>query len=161
MPSFDIVSKPSWPEIDNALNQAQKELSQRFDFKDTGTTLEKTTDGIHIGSATEDRVRAALGVLQDKLVKRKVALRFLDVGKVEPGPKGTAKLLLKVKEGIEVDKAREITKLIKDQKLKVQASIHEAQVRVTGKNKDDLQACIHVVRGNDFGVELQFVNFRD
>lgn len=161
MPSFDIVSKPNWSEIDNALNQAQKELAQRFDFKDTGTTLEKTADGIHIGSATEDRVRAALGVLQDKLVKRKVALRFLDVGKVEPAPKGAAKLLVKVKEGILVETAREITKLIKDQKLKVQGAIHESQVRVTGKNKDDLQACIQAVRSKDFGVELQFVNFRD
>jgi uncharacterized protein YajQ (UPF0234 family) len=161
MPSFDIVSKPNWPEIDNALNQAQKEIVQRFDFKDTGTTLEKTTDGIHLVSATEDRARAALGVLQDKLVKRKVALRFLDVGTVEPGPKGTAKLLVKVKEGIPVETAREIIKLIKDQKLKVQGSIHEAQVRVTGKNRDDLQACIQAVRSADFAVELQFVNFRD
>jgi uncharacterized protein YajQ (UPF0234 family) len=161
MPSFDIASKPNWSEIDNALIQAQKELGQRFDFKDTGTTLEKNEDGIIVASATPDRVRAALSVLQDKLVKRKVALRFLDVGKVEPGPKGTAKMLVKVKEGIEVETAREITKLIKDQKLKVQGSIHEAQVRVTGKNRDDLQACIQAVRAQDFGVELQFVNFRD
>jgi uncharacterized protein YajQ (UPF0234 family) len=161
MPSFDIVSKPNWSEIDNALNQAQKELAQRYDFKDTGTTLEKTADGIHVASATEDRVRAAVGVLHDKLVKRKVALRFLESGEVEPGPKGTAKMLVKVKEGIVVETAREILKLVKDQKLKVQASIHEAQVRVTGKNKDDLQACIHAVRARDFGVELQFVNFRD
>jgi uncharacterized protein YajQ (UPF0234 family) len=161
MPSFDIVSKPNWPEIDNALNQAQKEIAQRFDFKDTGTELEKTSEGIHITSSTEDRARAALGVVQDKLVKRKVALRFLDVGKVEPGSKGTAKLLVKVKEGIAVEAAREIIKLIKDQKLKVQGSIHEAQVRITGKNRDDLQACIQAVRAKDFGVELQYVNFRD
>ena len=161
MPSFDIVSKPNWSEIDNALNQAQKELAQRFDFKDTSTSVEKTSDGIHIASATEDRVRAALGVVQDKLVKRKVALRFFDVGTPEPGPKGSSKLLVKIKEGIEVETAREITKLIKDQKLKVQSSIQDAQVRVTGKNKDDLQACIQTVRAKDFGVELQFVNFRD
>ena len=161
MPSFDIVSKPSWPEIDNALNQAQKEIAQRFDFKDTGTELEKTSDGINIVASTEDRVRAALGVLQDKLVKRKVSLRFLDAGKVEPGPKGSAKQLVKVKEGIQVEVAREIIKLIKDQKLKVQGAINEAQVRVSGKNKDDLQACIQAVRAKDFGVELQFINFRD
>jgi uncharacterized protein YajQ (UPF0234 family) len=102
-----------------------------------------------------------LSVLQDKLVKRKVSLRFLDVGKVEKGPNGTAKLLIKVKEGIEVEAAREIVKVIKEQKIKVQGSIHEAQVRVTGKNKDDLQACMQLVRAKDFGVELQFVNFRD
>ncbi len=161
MPSFDIVSKPNWPEIDNALGQAQKELAQRFDFKDTGTSVEKTTDGIHIESATEDRVRAALSVLQDKLVKRKVALRFLDPGKIERGPKGTAKMLVKIKDGIAIETAREITKLIKDQKLKVQGGIHEDTVRVTGKNRDDLQVCIQTVRGQDFGVELQFVNFRD
>jgi uncharacterized protein YajQ (UPF0234 family) len=161
MPSFDIVSKPSWPEIDNALIQAQKEIAQRFDFKDTGTELSKSTEGLNITASTEDRARAALGVLQDKLVKRKVALRFLDVGEIGPGPKGTSKLLIKVKEGIEVEAGREIVKLIKEQKLKVQGSIHENQVRVTGKNRDDLQACIQAVRAKDFGVELQFVNFRD
>ena len=161
MPSFDIASKPSWPEIDNALNQAQKEIAQRFDFKETGTQLEKNSEGIAISAATDDRTRAALSVLQDKLVKRKVALRFLDVGKIEVGPKGSSKMLVKIKEGIAVEQAREITKLIKDQKLKVQAAIHESQVRVTGKNRDDLQACIQAVRGHDFGVELQYINFRD
>jgi len=161
MPSFDIVSKPSWPEIDNALGQAKKELAQRFDFKDTGTSVEKTTEGIQIESATDDRLRAALGVVQDKLVKRKVALRFLDPGEIGRGPKGTAKMLVKIKEGIAVETAREITKLIKDQKLKVQGGIHEDTVRVTGKNRDDLQACMQVIRAHDFGVELQFVNFRD
>jgi len=161
MPSFDIASKPNWPEIDNALNQAQKEIAQRFDFKDTGTEVNKQTEGLIITASTDDRARAALSVLQDKLVKRKVSLRFLDVGKVEKGPNGTAKLLIKIKEGIEVEAAREIVKLIKEQKIKVQGSIHEAQVRVTGKNKDDLQACMQLVRAKDFGVELQFVNFRD
>ena len=161
MPSFDIASKPNWPEIDNALNQAQKEIAQRFDFKDTGTEITKMTEGLTITASTDDRARAALRVLQDKLVKRKVSLRFLDVGKVEKGPNGTAKLLIKIKEGIEVEAAREIVKLIKEQKLKVQGSIHEAQVRVTGKNKDDLQTCMQLVRATDFGVELQFVNFRD
>jgi uncharacterized protein YajQ (UPF0234 family) len=161
MPSFDVVSKPNWPEIENALNQAQKELAQRFDFKDTGASIERTSEGIDIAASTDDRVRAALSVLQDKLVKRKVALRFLDPGKVEKAPKGTAKLQVKIKEGIEVEVAREIIKLIKDAKMKVQASIHEAQVRISGKNRDDLQACIQAVRAHDFGVELQFVNFRD
>jgi uncharacterized protein YajQ (UPF0234 family) len=161
MPSFDIVSKPSWPEIDNALNQAQKEIAQRFDFKDTGTQIEKNSEEINIEASTEDRARAALSVLQDKLVKRKVALRFLDVGKIERGPKGTAKMLVKVKDGIAVEAAREIIKLIKDKKLKVQGAIHESQVRVTGKHRDDQQACIQAVRAEDFGVELQYVNFRD
>lgn len=161
MPSFDIVSKPNWHEIDNALTQAQKEIAQRFDFKDTGTSIEKTTAGINITSSTEDRARAALEVLRDKMVKRKVPLKFLDVGNVEPGPKGTAKMLVKIKEGIPVDKAKEIVKSIKDSKLKVQPSIQADSVRVSGKSKDELQACIQHVRSADFDVELQFVNFRD
>lgn len=161
MPSFDIVSKPNWHEIDNALGQSQKEIAQRFDFKDTGTSLEKTTEGITIAASTEDRARAALDVLRDKMVKRKVPLKFLDVGDVQPGPKGTAKLLIKVKEGIPVEKAREIVKAIKDEKLKVQPAIHQDAVRVSGKNKDDLQTCIQHVRSLDFDVELQFINFRD
>jgi len=161
MPSFDIVSKPSWAEIDNALLQAQKEIAQRFDFKDTGTELEKRTEGIHFASATDDRLRAAWSVLQDKLVKRKVSLRFFDAGKPEKGPKGGAKLLVKVKEGIETEKAKEVVKLIKDAKLKVQAAIQEDAVRVSGKNRDDLQGCMQAVRAHDFGIELQFNNFRD
>ena len=161
MPSFDIVSKPVWAEIDNALNQAQKEISQRFDFKDTGTEVEKRTDAIHFASATEDRLRAAWNVLQDKLVKRKVSLRFFEAGKVEPGPKGSAKMSVKVKEGVPVEKAKELVKWIKDQKLKVQASIQDDLVRVSGKNKDDLQTAIQSVRGHDFGLELGFVNFRE
>lgn len=161
MPSFDIVSKPSWAEIDNALLQAQKELAQRFDFKDTGTELEKRTEGIHFVSATDDRIRAAWTVLQEKLVKRKVSLRFFEAGKPEKGPKGGSKLLVKVKEGLETEKAKEIVKHVKDAKLKVQASIQEDAVRVSGKNKDNLQGCIQALRAHDFGIELQFVNFRD
>jgi uncharacterized protein YajQ (UPF0234 family) len=161
MPSFDIVSKPNWPEIDNALNQAQKEVAQRFDFKDTDTSLEKTADGIVVAASTEDRANAALNVLKDKIVKRKVALRFLDVGDPQPGPKGSSRLTVKIKEGIQVEVAREIVKFVKDQKLKVQSSIHEQLVRVSGKSKDDLQGCIQAVRGHDFGIELQYINFRD
>ena len=161
MPSFDIVSKPNWTEIDNALLQAQREIMQRFDFKDTETSVERKPDGIAIASGTEDRAKAALSLLQDKLVKRKVSLRYLDPGKVEPGPRGSAKLLVKVKEGIPVEKARDMIKVIKDMKLKVQASIHETQVRVVGKNKDDLQSCIQALRADDFGIEISFVNFRD
>jgi uncharacterized protein YajQ (UPF0234 family) len=161
MPSFDIVSKVQWNEVDNAYNQASKEIAQRFDFKDTETELEKTTDGITIRSGSEERAKAALNVLQDKLVKRKVSLRFTEPGKPEPTGKGGARIVVKIKEGIEVEKARTIVQMIKDAKLKVQASIQDAQVRVSGKNKDDLQAVIRVVRAEDLGVELQFVNMRD
>src|SRR5277367_5699125 len=161
MPSFDIVSKVQRNEVDNAYNQAEREIAQRFDFKDTGTEMEKTAEAITIRSGSEDRARAALLVLQDKLVKRKVSLRFTDPGKPEPTAKGGARIVMKIKEGIEVDKARAIVQTIKESKLKVQASIQESQVRVTGKNKDDLQATIQALRTRDFGIELQFLNLRD
>jgi uncharacterized protein YajQ (UPF0234 family) len=161
MPSFDIVSKVQWNEVDNALNQAQKEIAQRYDFKDTETELEKNNDGIQVRSSSEERAKAALGVLQEKLVKRKVSLKHLDQQNTEPTAKGGARILVKIQEGIESEKAKRIVQMIKDAKLKVQASIQEQQVRVTGKNKDDLQGAIALVRGQDLGIELQFINFRD
>lgn len=161
MPSFDVVSKVQWHEIDNALMQAQKEVGQRFDFKDTGTELEKNNDGLLISSVSEDRVRAALQVLQEKLIKRKISMKCLDIGKPEKTSKGGAKILTKIKEGIDSDAARKLVTAIKDSKIKVTASIQDAQLRVTGKNKDDLQKTIALLKGSDFGLELQFVNFRD
>jgi hypothetical protein len=161
MPSFDIVSKVQWNEVDNALSQAGKEIAQRFDFKDTDTLLERTPDGVTVRSSSEDRVRAALSVLQEKLVKRKVSLKHLDPQKAERTPKGGSKVLVKIKEGIESEPAKKIVMMIKDAKLKVQASIQEQQVRVAGKNKDDLQTAMAAVRGLDLPIELQFVNFRD
>ncbi len=161
MPSFDIVSKPPPAEIDNAYNQAQKEIQQRFDFKDTETTIEKSAEAITIQSSSEERAKAALAVLQDKLVKRKVSLRFTDPQKPEKTSKGGARILVKLREGVEVEKARPIVQLIKESKLKVQAAMGDSQVRVSGKNKDDLQNAMKAVRAHDFGIELQFVNFRD
>lgn len=161
MPSFDIVSKVPWHEVDNALGQAQKELAQRFDFRDTNTEVEKTTEGLLIRSSSEDRAKAGLVVLQEKLIKRKVSLKFLDVQDPQPTGKGGSRILAKVKEGIDADPARKIVLGLKEAKLKVQASIQEAQVRVTGKNKDDLQKAIAHVRGMDLDLELSFVNFRD
>ncbi len=161
MPSFDIVSKVPRAEVDNAYNQAEREIAQRFDFKDTDTELEKAADALTIRSGSEDRARAALNVLQDKLVKRKVSLRFTDPQKPEKTSRGGARIVIKLREGIETEKAKAIVQLVKDQKLKVQASIQEAQVRVTGKNKDDLQTAISAIRAHDFGIELQFVNMRD
>ncbi|HEY6462358.1 MAG TPA: YajQ family cyclic di-GMP-binding protein [Polyangiaceae bacterium] len=160
MPSFDVVSQVPRSEVDNAFNQAQKEIAQRFDFKDTDTSLEKNAEGITIRSGSEDRAKAALVVLQDKLVKRKVSLRFTDPGKPEASGK-TSRIVVKIKEGIEVEKAKRIVALLKEQKLKVQGSIMENQVRVSGKNRDDLQTAIRAIRGEDLGIELQFVNMRD
>jgi len=161
MPSFDVVSKVNWAEVTNALDQANREVSQRFDFKDTDTSLEKTEEGIVVRANADERARAAVGVLQEKLVRRKVSLKHLEIGEATPGPKGSARILVKVKEGIEQDKARQMVKLIKDKKLKVQASIQGDSLRVTGKKKDDLQEVIAMLRGEDLGLELQFINFRD
>ncbi|WP_394826661.1 YajQ family cyclic di-GMP-binding protein [Pendulispora albinea] len=161
MPSFDIVSKVQWNEVDNALNQSQKEIAQRFDFKDTGTAIERNEEGITIRSASEERVKAAYSVLQDKLVKRKVSLKHLDPQKPEPTGKGGSKMLVKVKEGIDGDHAKDLVRRIKDSKIKVQASIQEAQVRVSGKNRDDLQSAIQLVKEANLPLELQFINFRD
>jgi len=161
MPSFDIVSKVPWHEVDNALGQAKKEIVQRFDFKDTGTELEKTAEGLAISSSSEDRAKAALIVLQEKLIKRKVSLKFLDVQDPTKTSKGGARILAKVKEGIDSEPAKKIVMSIKDAKLKVQSSIQDAQVRVTGKNKDDLQKAIAHVRGMDLDIEVSFLNFRD
>lgn len=161
MPSFDIVSKVQWNEVDNALNQAQKELSQRYDFKDTDTTVEKKEDGISIVSNSEERAKAALSVFQEKLIRRKVSLKYMDPQDPEKTSKGGARITIKVKEGIESELAKDIVRRVKDSKLKVQASIQEQQVRIVGKNKDDLQATMQLVRGADLPVELQFINFRD
>lgn len=161
MPSFDIVSKVPWHEVDNALMQAQKEISQRYDFKDTHTELEKTTEGLVIRSSSLDRAKAALQVLREKLIKRKVSLKFLDVQDPEKTSKGGSRILAKVKEGIDGEPARKLVSSIKESKIKVQSSIQDAQVRVTGKNKDDLQKAIALVRGMELDIELSFVNFRD
>ena len=162
MPSFDIVSKVPWHEVDNALTQAQKEISQRFDFKDTHTEVEKAEGSLVIRSSSEDRAKAALTVLQEKLVKRKVSLKFIDPQKPEPTGKGGARITVKVKEGIDTDNAKKIVAGIKEAKLKVTAAIQDAQARVTGKNKDDLQGAIQLVRGmENLELELSFINFRD
>jgi uncharacterized protein YajQ (UPF0234 family) len=161
MPSFDIVSKVQWNEVENALNQTQKEIGQRFDFKDTQTELERVAEGISVRSSSEERVKAAVGVLQEKLVRRKVSLKHVEIGKPEKTSQGGSKVLLTIKEGIETEPAKKIVQHIKDSKVKVQSSIQEQQVRVTGKNRDDLQAAIALVRQMDLPLDLQFVNFRD
>jgi uncharacterized protein YajQ (UPF0234 family) len=161
MPSFDIVSKVQWNEVDNALNQASKEIAQRYDFKDTETDIEKQEKALVVSSSSEDRAKAAVGVLIEKLVKRKVSLKHFEEKKPEKTAKGGARITLDVKEGIEGDHARKVVGTIKESKLKVQASIQDAQVRVSGKNRDDLQKAMHAVRAIDLPIELTFTNFRD
>lgn len=162
MPSFDVVSKVDWAEFGNALLQAQKEIGQRFDFRNTETSLEKNDEGIVIIANAVDRCKAALVVLEEKLVKRKVSLKHLDKQEPGKGPKGSVRLLVKLKEGIETEKAKQIVKIVKDSKIKVQAAIHEDTVRVTGKKRDDLQETMRLLRSQDsLELDLQFTNFRD
>ena len=161
MPSFVVVSKVNMMEVDNALLQAQRELATRFDFRGTDTSLEKNADGIAAESNSESRLEAALDVLHTKLVKRGVSLKHLDPQKVIPGGKGMFRQLLKIKQGIDRDNARKIIEMIKEAKLKVQTAIQEDTVRVTGKNRDDLQSAIKLLRGADLPVELQYINFRE
>jgi uncharacterized protein YajQ (UPF0234 family) len=161
MPSFDVVSELNWAEVENALIQAQKEISQRYDFRGTDASIERTDEGLVVTANVEDRVRAALTVLEEKLVRRKVSLLFFAPQEPVPGAKNTKKIVMKVAEGIERDKAKQIIQIVKDSKIKVQASIQDEMVRVSGKKKDDLQAAMSLLRSADIGIELQYKNFRD
>jgi hypothetical protein len=161
MPSFDIVSKVDWHEIDNALNQAVKEIIQRYDFKDSNTTIVLKDEAFAIESSDEYKVGAAYEVLQGKLAKRKVPLGALKPGTVEPASGGRARQSIAVRSGVDTEVAREIVKAIKQAKLKVQGAIQGDTVRVSGKKRDDLQSVIELCKGRDFGQPLQFENFRD
>jgi uncharacterized protein YajQ (UPF0234 family) len=165
MPSFDVVSKVNEQEVDNAFQQAKKEIDQRYDFKGTETSLEKVSapeKGLKIRSTTEQRLEAARTVLVEKMAKRGVPLRGLKYGNVEQSGKLVSQVLSFV-QGIETEKAKAVVKAIKDSKLKVQGSIQGDAVRVTGKNRDDLQAAIQLVRAkqDELKVDLMFENFRD
>lgn len=161
MPSFDVVSKVQMHEVDNAVQQTAKEIATRYDFKDTGTEIERNAEGIVLRSTSEGRLEAAFKVLQEKFVRRKVSLKALDPQKVEAAGGSSFRQLVKLSEGLSVDKAKEIIKFIKSAGLKVQASIQADQVRVSGAKKDILQQAIASIRTQDFGVELQFENYRD
>ncbi len=161
MPSFDVVSKLEWSEVANALNQAQREISQRFDFKGTGAEIEQTETSFALTASTDDRVHAVWDVMVEKLVRRKVSLKHFEKEKPTKGSKGNAKMTVKIKEGIDTDNAKAIVKLIKDSKLKVQAAIQQDVVRITGKQRDDLQGVITFLKSQDLPLELQYTNFRD
>src|SRR4051812_11248186 len=162
MASFDVVSEVDVQEVRNAIDQAHRELATRFDFKGTDSTIEFKDSSIEIESASEERLKAAAQVLEEKLVKRKVSLKALDYGKVEEATKGRARQTVAIQVGISADKAREIGKYIKGLGLKgVQHQVQADQLRVTGKKRDDLQKAIASLREHDFGVPLDFTNFRD
>jgi cyclic-di-GMP-binding protein len=162
MPTFDVVSEVDMQEVRNAVDQARRELATRFDFKGTDSTVELAEKEIELHSASEERLKAVAQVLEEKLVRRKVSLKVLDYGKVEEAAKGTARQRVALTVGISDEKAREIGKYIKNLGLKgVQHQVQGDQLRVSGKKKDDLQSAIGALREHDFGIPLQFTNFRD
>jgi uncharacterized protein YajQ (UPF0234 family) len=160
--SFDIVSEVNFQEVDNALNQARKEISQRYDFKDSKTVIDFNPKEKQITLHTIDdfHLKSAVDIMQSKLIKRGVPIKALRYGAVEPSAGSTVRQQITIVVGIEKDNARAIVKMIKDSKIRVQAQIMEDQVRVSGKDKDDLQAVIQILRDSDLSFPVQFVNYR-
>jgi uncharacterized protein YajQ (UPF0234 family) len=162
MPSFDVVSEVDRQELRNAVDQAQRELSQRFDFKGTDSSIEQNELVITIKTISEDKARAVRTLLEEKMVKRGMSLKGIDWGKFEQASGDTVRQVVTVKVGISSDKAREINKLIKEKGPKgVSSQTQGEQIRVTGKKRDDLQAAIALLKSEDLGIPLQFENFRD
>ncbi|MDA0712470.1 MAG: YajQ family cyclic di-GMP-binding protein [bacterium] len=162
MPSFDIASEADAHEIQNAFDQAVRELEQRYDFKGTDATLERNEKGFVLVANSEERVKAALDVFKEKIIKRKVSLKFLDAKNPQPAGGQKWRVEVELKKGIDKDNAKKLSLIIRDNKvLKVSASIQGDNVRVTGKKRDDLQAAISMLKEVDFPLELSFENFRD
>jgi len=158
--SFDVVSSVDLQEVKNAISQAMKEITTRFDLKATGSDVSLTGEEIVLASSDEFKLKAVRDVLEERLVKRGVPLKALTYGTVESALGGTTRQKVSLQKGIPSDKAREIVKVIKGAKLKVQAAIQGEQVRVSGKNRDDLQAVIKLLKSTDLGIDMQFTNYR-
>ncbi len=160
--SFDIVSEVNMQEVDNALNQARKEIVQRFDFKGSKTTIDLNQKEkiITLISDDEFKMKAVIDIIQLKMIKRNVPLKALQYSSIDPAAGGTVRLIITLQAGIGKDQSREIVKMIKETKLKVQAAIQNQQVRVSGKNKDDLQAVMKMLRDADLHFAMQFTNYR-
>ena len=162
MPTFDVVSEVDMQEVRNAVDQAVREVSTRYDFKDTGSSIELAGQLINLHSSSEDRMKALVLVVEEKLVKRQVSLKALEFGTVEPAAKGTVRQSVTLRVGIDQERARKINRFLKDLGLKgVSSQTQGDQLRVSGKKKDDLQAAISALKAEDFGIPLQFTNFRD
>ncbi|MEN8239401.1 MAG: YajQ family cyclic di-GMP-binding protein [Actinomycetota bacterium] len=161
MPSFDIVSKVDMQEVRNAVDQSSREIVNRYDFKGTDTSVKLNEDGITVESSSEGRLDAAVDVLKGKLVRRNVSLKSISGGEPQQIGGGRFKTTFTLSEGIAQDAAKELTKSIRDMKLKVTAQIQGDQVRVQGKKRDDLQNVIAAVKSLDFRLPLQYINFRD
>jgi uncharacterized protein YajQ (UPF0234 family) len=160
--SFDVVSKIELPEVSNAIQQAMKEILQRYDLKDSKSSIElnEKDHKIMLASADEYKLKAVIEVLEGKLVKRKVPLKGLTFGTLIPAAGSSVKQEITLQQGIPIEKARDIVRKIKDSKLKVQAAIQGDLVRVSSKDRDTLQSVIKLLRDNDFGIDVQFTNYR-
>jgi hypothetical protein len=160
--SFDVVSEVNIQEVKNALDQTMKEINQRFDFKGSKSkvTLEENETVLVLVSDDDAKLKSVIDILQTKLVKRNVSLKSLDYGKVEQALAGTVRQKVTITQGIASEKAKDITKAIRDAKFKVQAQIQGDQLRVTSKSRDELQTVIAFLKGKDFGIPLQFTNYR-
>jgi cyclic-di-GMP-binding protein len=162
--SFDVVSQVDMQEVRNAVDQAKREISQRYDFKGTGSSIELTSTGsensIIVASNTDQKVKDCGKVLEEKLVKRKVALKALKRGEIQQAAGGTARQVIGINQGISSDKGREIVKHVKGMKSKAQVSVQGDQVRISAKSKDVLQDIIADLKEHDFGIPLQFTNYR-
>ena len=158
--SFDIVSKTDYAEVMNAINQTTKEVSQRFDFKGSKAVVGLQGKDLLLTAEDETKLRNMNDILQGKMIKRGISLKALDYQKAEPAAGGTVRQVVKIQQGIPGDKAKEVVKFIKDGKHKVQASIQGETVRVSGKDRDTLQDVIAALKGKDFGIDMQFDNYR-
>lgn len=160
--SFDVVSQVDVPEVVNAVHQAQKEMEQRFDFRGSKSSIEFDEKNSTLTLVGDDdfKLRNVIDILEGKFSKRGVSLRALDYGKVEPAAGGTVRQVATLRQGIPQEKAKEITRVVRDSKIKVQATIQGDQVRISGAKKDDLQAVIALLKEQDFGIDLQFINYR-
>ncbi len=158
--SFDIVSEVDLQEVDNALNQAKKEIGQRYDFKNSKVEIAFEDEEIKVLAEDEFKLKAVIDVIESKLINRKISIKNLDFQKIESASGGTVRQKIKIKQGIEMNIAKEIVKEIKNSKIKVQAQIMNDQVRVSGKNRDDLQAVIQLLKSKDYNLDLQFTNYR-
>lgn len=158
--SFDIVSKTDMEEVRNAVNQTMKEVAQRFDFKGSCSSVRVEDSALLLHSDDEYKLKSLTDILEQKLVRRKVSLKALNFGRVEDASGGTVRQTVDIQQGIPIEKAREIVKLIKRQKLKVQAAIQGDTVRVSGRDRDTLQGVIQLLRDQEFGIDMQFTNYR-
>jgi cyclic-di-GMP-binding protein len=158
--SFDVVSRINMQEVDNAVNQTTKEIQQRYDFKNTKSKVSLEDDSVKIIADSDFKLKSVIDILQTKMLRRKVPIKNLDYGKIEEASGGLVRQSIRLKQGIEPETARKMVKDIKGLKLKVQAQIMDEQVRVSGKNRDDLQAVIAFLKEQDYQLDLQFINYR-